>query len=160
MTLFLSGGEAVKQRTAPTPARMGPVDTLWPDHEEGPIHSSTPTAGARPKVQLSTSQPWSMPEGPDPVSHPHRWIHVEMLKISHRYQWKTLMPCGQMMMFAHILYEHFSKHEALAWLGGRPQPSSYLWLNMKLQGGGSLHQQFPDFSLSNTCLPLCPPTCR
>ena len=39
-----------------------------------------PTGGARPKIWWSTTQPWSRPDEPDPVSHPCRWIHVEMLR--------------------------------------------------------------------------------
>ena len=44
-----------------------------------------PAGGARPKVQSSASQPWLRPEGPDPVSHPYRWINAEMLKIPKQY---------------------------------------------------------------------------
>ena len=113
MTLFLSGGEAVKWCTALTPTTMGPIDTLQPDHELGPQWSSIPTRGARSKVLSSTKQPQLRPEGPDPVSHPHRWIHAEMLKIPHRHWWKTLMSCGQMTVFSHIPCQSFSESEAL-----------------------------------------------
>ena len=81
MTLFLSGGEAFKWCNALAPTPMGPIDTLQPDHEEGPQWSSTPTGGSRPKVWSSANQPQSRPDRPDLVSHPHRWIHMEMLKI-------------------------------------------------------------------------------
>ena len=110
--VFLSGGEAVKQHTAPTSTKMGPVDAPWPDHEEGPQQSSTPARGARPKVQSSTSQPQLRPEGLDLVSHPCRWINAKMLKIPNLYWWKTLMPCGR-IMFACILCENLSESEAL-----------------------------------------------
>ena len=155
MTLFLSGGGAVEQYTTPTPAKMEPVNAPWPDYEEGPQWSPTPTRGSRPKVWSSISPPWSKPERPDLVS-PHRWIHVELLKIPHRYWWRTLMPCGQMTMFTHILCENFSPSYGL--LAGGSLLAGYLWPNTKLQVGGLLHLQSPDFGLNNTCLPLLPPT--
>ena len=57
---------------------------------------------------------WGLrPEGSDLVRHPCSWIHVEMLKITHRYWWKTLMPCGWMTVFSHVLCESLSKSKAL-----------------------------------------------
>ena len=53
----------------PPLAKMGPVNALQPDHEEGPQQSSTPPGGARLKVLASTIQPQLRPEGPDTVSH-------------------------------------------------------------------------------------------
>ena len=104
VTLFLSGGEGVEQYT---------TLTLWPDHEEGPQWSSIPTRGVRPKVQLSAIWSPLRPEGPDPVSHHHRWIQAEMLKIPHIPWWKTLMPSGKITMFSHILCENLNKPKAL-----------------------------------------------
>ena len=92
---------------------MGPIDTLWPDHEDGLQWSSDTIGGTRPKFWSSTNQPQSRPEVPNLVSHPHWWIHLEMLKIPHRYWWKTLMPCGQMTMFSHMLCKSLSESEAL-----------------------------------------------
>ena len=71
-----------------------------------------PARGVKTKVQSSTSQPHLRLEGPDLVSHPCRWIRAEMLKIPHQYWWKTMMPCGRMMMFACVLHENFSESEA------------------------------------------------
>ena len=47
--LFLSGGEAIKQYTAPTPAVMEPSNTPWPDHEEGPSEVPPPLEEPGPK---------------------------------------------------------------------------------------------------------------
>ena len=73
------------------------------------------TGGTRPKLPAwpSTTQFQLRPEAPDPVSHPWRWIHVEMLKIPHVPWWKSLMSSGKMMMFSHILHESLNKPEAL-----------------------------------------------
>ena len=69
--------------------------------------------GDSPKVWSSTDQPQSRQEGPDLVSHPCRWICVEMLKIPHRYCWKMLMPCGWMTIFSHVIHESLSESKAL-----------------------------------------------
>ena len=108
------GGETAEWYTTLTPTTIGPIDTLWPNHEKAPQQSSNPTGRARPKIPAwpSIAQSQSRPEEPDPVSHPHRWVHVEMLKISHIPWWKTLMPSGKMAMFSCILHESHNEPEA------------------------------------------------
>ena len=113
VTLYLSGGETIEWYTDLTPTTTWPIDTLWPDHEEGPQWSSTPTGGARPKVWSYATQFPLRPEGPDPVSHPCRWNHAEMLKIPHIPWWKTLMPSGKRTMFSYVLCKSLNKLEAL-----------------------------------------------
>ena len=47
------------------------------------------------------------------MSHPHRWIHVEMLKIPHIPWQKTLMPSGKRTMFSCVLCDSLNKPESL-----------------------------------------------
>ena len=64
------------------------------------------------KVWSSATKSQSRPEGPDPVSHPCRWIHVEMLKTPHIHLWKTIMPSGRRTIFSQVLHENLNKLEA------------------------------------------------
>ena len=115
VTLFLSRGETIEWYTTLTPTTTGPIDTLQPNHEEGPPMEFHPTRRARPKVPAwpSATWFWLRPEGPDPVSHPQRWIQAEMLKMPHIPCWKTLMPWGKRIMFSHILCESLNKPKPL-----------------------------------------------
>ena len=76
-----------------------------------------PSRGAEPKVltQLTSAQSRPRPEGPNPVSHPCRWIHAEMHNITHIYWWKDLKASGKRMMFSHNLSEGLNEVEALCW---------------------------------------------
>ena len=82
VTLFLAKGETIEQPNTSTSTTMGPMDTPWPIPREDPQWSFIPTGGARPRVLTQPSAAWSRPrpEGPDPVSHPCRWIQAEMMK--------------------------------------------------------------------------------
>ena len=133
MALFLSGGEAIEQYTILTPTTTGPIDMLQPDHEEGPQWSSSPTGGAKPKVWSSATQPQSRPEGPDLVSHPHMWIHVEMLKIPHIPWGKSLMPSGKRTMFSCILHKSLSELKSLHLAHWQ---AAVLWLPQAQQEAG------------------------
>ena len=134
------------------------MDAPQPDHEEDPKWSFTPARGVRPKVWSSTSQPWLRAEGPDLVSHPHRWNNKEMLKILHQYWWKTLMPCGRIMIFMCILYENFSEPKALCmaqlqatsfWLPLAQHKTAGWWVPPPTIPGLQLEQYMPSPASSN-----------
>ena len=131
-----------------------PIGSLWPDCKEDPQRSSTPW-GAGPKVWSFTNQPQSRPEGLDLVSHPHRWIQTEMLKIPLRHWWETLMPCGWRMMFSHILCKNLSESEALHHAQWQVAVFGCHWYNNRSLAGGMHHLLYKGFIHRNSFfLPL------
>ena len=85
--LFLVEGAATEWDDGPGSPTPVSMDSLWPAPGKSHQNCHTYAGGARPKVPTkpsagqSQSRTWSMPkEGPDPVNHPHRWIHAEMEK--------------------------------------------------------------------------------
>ena len=119
-----------------------------------------PNKGTRPKVWSSAI--WSLlrPERPDPVSHPHRWIQADMLKIPYIPWWKTLMSSGERTMFSGILHESLSKPEALCLACWQAVAFWLPWSNRKQQDSGPLHLQSLVFTSKTTCLPLLPLTSK
>ena len=47
------------------------------------------------------------------MSHPHKWIHAEMLEIPYIPWWETLMPSGKRTMFSCVLCENLNEPKAL-----------------------------------------------
>ena len=155
VTLFLSGGETIKQYTTLTPTTTGPIDSPQPDHEEGPQRSSSPTRGARPKVWSSANQPWPRQEGPDLVIHPCRWIHAERPKIPHRPWWKTLMPCGWMTMFSCILGKSLNEPEALCLSHWQVAAFWLPWVQQEVAGWWASPLTIPGIHLKHYMLSPC-----
>ena len=89
LTLFLVEGVAKEQDDAPSPFTPVPEDSPQPPSTKGIQCHPTHTGGARPRVPAQPSAHQSLPktqlrlEEPDPINHPHRWIHAEMEKIIH-----------------------------------------------------------------------------
>ena len=105
-----------KERPSSTPMLLSLLQQGIQIHQ-GLQWSSTPTGGARPKVSAwpPTAQSWPKLEEPDPTSLPHRWIHVEMMKITHCPWWKELKASRRMTVGSHIISEGLTKPEALHW---------------------------------------------
>ena len=100
LSLFLVEDSAKEQGNTPgivTPMHEEPL--LLPPYESLQ-HYPTHTGGSRPKTlaHASANQSWSLPQSklkePDLVTHPHRWIHVEMERFSHCQWWKELKHSG------------------------------------------------------------------
>ena len=89
LTLFLVEGMAEELDDTLGPFTPVPKDSSQLHPSKGPQQWPTHTEGARPKVPALPSAGWSQsqsqlrPEEPDPINHPHRWIHAEMEKIVH-----------------------------------------------------------------------------
>ena len=158
ITLFLSEGEAVKQYTIPTPTTTGSVDTLQPDCGEVPQWSSTPTGGARPKVQSTAIQLPSRQEGLGSVSHPTGgsrrkcWRSLHTLVENHDAQQQDDN------VLSHPTWEpQWVQSPLLSLLAGCSIPVT-LGPKGKLQDGGPLYLLLPGFTSKTTCLSPLPPT--
>ena len=154
MTLFLSGGEAIKQYTTPTPATMVPIDTQQPDHEERPQWSSTPPPKERgPKSCHPLTNPDQGQRGQIWWANPTHGSTQKCWRSPTDTGGKLWCPvAGWQCPFTS--YMRASVNPII----GRQQHSDYLRPNRKQQDGGPLHLQSPDFASQTTCLPLLPPT--
>ena len=128
--------------------------------KKAPQWSSTPTRGARPKVQSSVAQSWLRPEGPDQMSHPCRWINAEILKTPTYPGGKPWCLVARVQCSLASYTRASMNTKPFTWLIGRQWHSGYPRPNRKQQDGGPLHSQSPGFALETTCLPLLPLTSR
>ena len=127
-------------------------------------HPNHPTyrEEARPKVSAKSSAGWpqlrtqSRPKDePDPVNHPHRWIHAEM-EVIHPHWLKELKASGRVSKGAHLIKEGSAMLKPHYRPVGRQLYSGCPWPNMWSLAGGMLHPSSVDCTPWISCPTLMP----
>ena len=117
LTLFLAEGMATEWDDAPSSSTA--MDSPRPTPSKSPQSHPAHMGGAWPYVPAKPPAGWPQlrsqsgpKEGPDPVNHPHRWIHVEMGSSLHPHWWKEIKASGRVSMGSHIVKEGYSDYKA------------------------------------------------